>query len=144
MDGWTNGDGWTDRFLSPSPASLPSPWDTTPHTAQVNSRCGPWCFLMCLDIQVHTISSPQSGHFIRLRPLMFTWNTVKSIPMKHMVIPHYIVQKIFLFQFKFEEISFGSSSTSDHHITTNSCTWHDSCAVVTCARVCCDMIVVIA
>ena len=37
------------------------------------------------------------------------------------------------------EISFHSHLDSDTVITTKFCTWHDSCAVVACAKSCCDL-----
>ena len=36
------------------------------------------------------------------------------------------------------EISFHSHLNSNSAITTKFCTWHDSCAVVACAKICCD------
>ena len=37
------------------------------------------------------------------------------------------------------DISFHSHLDSNAVITTKFCTWHDSCAVVTCAKNCCDL-----
>ena len=37
------------------------------------------------------------------------------------------------------EISFHSHLDSNAMITTKFCTWHDSCAVVACAKICCDL-----
>ena len=37
------------------------------------------------------------------------------------------------------EISFHSHVNSNTMITTKFCTWHDSCAVVACAKNCCDL-----
>ena len=38
------------------------------------------------------------------------------------------------------EISFRSHLDSNTVIATKFCTWHDSCAVVACAKICCDLI----
>ena len=38
------------------------------------------------------------------------------------------------------QISFGSQPSSKEVIATKFCTWHDSYAVVACAKCCCDMI----
>ena len=37
------------------------------------------------------------------------------------------------------EISFHSHLDSNTMIATKFCTWHDSCAVVACAKICCDL-----
>ena len=37
------------------------------------------------------------------------------------------------------EISFHTHLNSNTVITTKFCTWHDSCAVVACAKICCDL-----
>ena len=37
------------------------------------------------------------------------------------------------------EISFHSHLDSNTVIATKFCTWHDSCAVVACAKICCDL-----
>ena len=37
------------------------------------------------------------------------------------------------------EISFHSHLNSNTVIPTKLCTWHDSCAVVACAKICCDL-----
>ena len=37
------------------------------------------------------------------------------------------------------EISFHSQLDSNTVIATKFCTWHDSCAVVACAKICCDL-----
>ena len=37
------------------------------------------------------------------------------------------------------EISFHSHLNSNTVIATKFCTWHDSCAVVACAKICCDL-----
>ena len=37
------------------------------------------------------------------------------------------------------EISFNSHLHSNTVIATKCCTWHDSCAVVTCAKICCNL-----
>ena len=37
------------------------------------------------------------------------------------------------------EISFHSHLDSNTVIATKLCTWHDSCAVVACAKICCDL-----
>ena len=39
------------------------------------------------------------------------------------------------------EISFHSHLDSNTAIVTKFCTWHDSCAVVSCAKICCDLMV---
>ena len=37
------------------------------------------------------------------------------------------------------EIALCSHPDSDQRIVTKFCTWHDSCAVVACARICCNL-----
>ena len=39
-----------------------------------------------------------------------------------------------------KEISFHSHIDSNTVIATKFCTWHDSCAVVACANICCDLL----
>ena len=46
---------------------------------------------------------------------------------------------VFQSQFKLMEISFCSYFDSNKVIATKVCTWHDSCTVVSCAKVCCDL-----
>ena len=46
---------------------------------------------------------------------------------------------IFPSQFKFVGNSFHSHLDSNTVIATKFCTWHDSCAVVACAKICCDL-----
>ena len=46
---------------------------------------------------------------------------------------------IFPSQFKFDGNLFHSHLDSNTVIATKFCTWHDSCAVVACAKICCDL-----
>ena len=47
---------------------------------------------------------------------------------------------VFPSQFKFDGNSFHSHLNSNTVIAIKYCSWHDSCAVVACAKICCDLI----
>ena len=79
----------------------------------------------------HTCLYHLTGCYLS-RPGMGVTQPIDLVPVSLTVFPS---------QFKFMEISFHSHLNSYTWIAKKFCTWHDSCTVVACAKICCDLIV---
>ena len=90
------------------------------------------------------LSRPQCVNARLVRPLLLC--LTYQLPVWQRVVSDESVQSSAPFHKRFSylnsnstEISIQSHLDSNTAIATNFCTWHDSCAVVACANICCDL-----
>ena len=86
-----------------------------------------WCIYASLGL--NELNASGSSHYCHRTIFFLKW--ISHIRKKTLRFSHCNSNLI--------ELSFWSHLNSNKVIPTKFCTWHDSCAVVACAKICCDL-----